>query len=125
MASYKTNEHLCWCKSDVYRWFVDSNRIDSKRKRNVRLGTVRVDDSIKFPIPRFGYPPLKRPQHKFSASYNDLSFTSANPTTQSLNNMTWSNADALHSRPSASQHSNRLQRYAQKSAYDVSKKDES
>ena len=79
-----------------------------------------MDDSIKFPIPRFGYPPMKRPQHKFSASYNDLSLTSANPTTQSLNNMTWSNADALHPRPSVSQHSSRYQRYAQNNGYDVS-----
>lgn len=36
--------------------------------------------------------------------------------------MTWSNADALHPRPSVSQHSSRYQRYAQNSGYDVSKR---
>jgi hypothetical protein len=75
-------------------------------------GTVRVDDSIKYPIPRFGYPPLKRPQHKFSGSYNDLTLTSSNPATKSLDTMPWSVTDALNRRPSDSQRSNRFQRHA-------------
>lgn len=75
-------------------------------------GTVRVDDSLKYPIPRFGYPPLKRPQHKFSSSYNDLSFTSSNPTTKSLDTLTWSATDALRRRPSLSQYSNGFQHHA-------------
>ncbi len=73
-------------------------------------GTVRVDDSIKYPIPNFGYPPLKRPQHKFSGSYNDLS--TSNPATRSLDTMTWSMNDTFNHRPSGSQHSNRFQRQA-------------
>ena len=77
-------------------------------------GTVRVDDSLKYPIPRFGYPPLKRPQHKFSGSYNDL--TSVDPATKSLDAMTWSMADSYNQRPSVSRHSDRLQRLAKDNA---------
>lgn len=73
------------------------------------LGTVRVDDSLKYPIPRFGYPPLKRPQHNFSASYNDLSFTSTNPMTKSMDTLTWSQSDALNRYQSSSQNPNRFQ----------------
>ena len=77
-------------------------------KKFFSLGTVRVDDSIKYPIPRFGYPPMRRPQHTFSASYNDL--TAAG--TQSLDANTWSATDALHQRPSLNQYSNQFQRHA-------------
>lgn len=59
-------------------------------------GTVRIDDSFKYPIPRFGYPPMKRPQHPFSTSFNDLSYSSSNPATQSLDATSWSNNDASH-----------------------------
>ncbi|CAF2590088.1 unnamed protein product [Rotaria sp. Silwood2] len=75
------------------------------------LGTVRVDDSYKYPIPRFGYPPMKRPQHRFSASYNDSSFTSANPATHSLDALTWSQNETLNRRPSLTRNSNRSQHY--------------
>lgn len=51
---------------------------------------------------------MKRPQHKFSASYNDLS----NQATKSLDTYTWSATDALNQRPSLSQYSNRFQRHA-------------
>ncbi|CAF1332530.1 unnamed protein product [Rotaria sordida] len=74
-------------------------------------GTVRIDDSFKYPIPRFGYPPMKRPQHKFSSSYNDLSFTSKNPATQSLDALTWSQSNTLNQRPSLTRHSDRSQHY--------------
>ncbi|CAF4149781.1 unnamed protein product [Rotaria magnacalcarata] len=72
-------------------------------------GTVRVDDSIKFPIPRFGYPPMKQPQHQFSASHNDLSFASSNPTTKSLDTLTWSRNDGLNRNQYLARYSNRLQ----------------
>jgi hypothetical protein len=75
-------------------------------------GTVRLDDSIKYPIPRLGYPPMKRPQHKFLGSYNDLSVTSSNPATKYLDTMTWSGNDTLNRRPYASEQSNRFQRQA-------------
>ena len=75
---------------------------------------MRIDDTFKYPIPRFGYPPLKRPQHNFTASYNDLSYTDANPATKSLDVTTWSNHDNYSRRPSASQYlqsgSNKSQR---------------
>jgi len=73
-------------------------------------GTVRIDDIFKYPIPHFGYPPMKRPQHKFSTSYNDLSLTSSNPTTQSLDTSTWSRVHTSNRRPSVSQYSSRHQR---------------
>jgi hypothetical protein len=81
---------------------------DFQSKIVVFLGAVRVDDNFKYPIPRFGYPPLKRPQHNFSASYNDLSY----PATKSMDTLTWSATDALKQRPSVSQYSNRFQRQA-------------
>lgn len=88
------------------------NRIEfSKEKVHLYLfpGSVRIDDSLKYPIPRFGYPPLKRPQHKFSSSYNDLS---SSPT-KSFDANSWSTlTDTLKQRPSISQHSNRFQRQA-------------
>ncbi|CAF1353623.1 unnamed protein product [Rotaria sp. Silwood1] len=74
-------------------------------------GTVRVDDSLKYPIPRFGYPPMKRPQHKFLSSYND-SFTSANLATQSLDALSWSQNDTRNRRPSLTRYTNRFQHYA-------------
>jgi hypothetical protein len=50
---------------------------------------------------------MKRPQ------YNDLSFTSSNPMTKSLDTLSWSGGtDALNQRPSVSQYSNRFQRHA-------------
>ncbi|CAM4758791.1 unnamed protein product [Rotaria magnacalcarata] len=80
------------------------------RMRHGRIGsTVRVDDSIKFPIPRFGYPPMKQPQHQFSASHNDLSFASSNPTTKSLDTLTWSRNDGLNRNQYLARYSNRLQ----------------
>lgn len=127
MASYQTNEYLCRFESDVYRWFVhfSSLVVFHCALFFFSLGTVRVDDSIKYPIPRFGYPPLKRPQHRFSASYNDLSVTSTNPTTQSLNATTWSNVDGPHQRPTASQHSNRFQHYSANNGFDVRQRNQS
>lgn len=82
----------CWCFIKFYA-----------------IGTVRVDDSLKYPIPRFGYPPLKRPQHQFSASYNDFSVTSGNGSTQSLDALTWSQNDAVSRRPSLARYSNNFQ----------------
>jgi hypothetical protein len=76
-------------------------------------GTVRVDDSFKYPIPRFGYPPLKKQQHVYSGSNNDLSYSSSNPATKSLDTLTWSATDALNRRPSLAQYANRYQRHAQ------------
>jgi hypothetical protein len=55
---------------------------------------------------------MRRPQHKFSSSSNDLSFTSSNPTTKSLDTFSWSATNALNQRPSVSQYSNRFQRHA-------------
>jgi hypothetical protein len=78
-----------------------------------RLGTVRVDDSFKYPMPRFGYPPMERSQHVFSSSSNqDLSNTTSNPTIKSLDTVTWSSKDELNRRPSLSQYSNRYERHA-------------
>ncbi len=76
------------------------------------LGTVRLDDSMKYPIPRFGYPPMKRPQHKFSSSYNDLSSISSNPTAKSFDTYTWSATDKPKQRPSESQQSSRVKHHA-------------
>jgi hypothetical protein len=77
------------------------------------LGVVRVDDSFKYPIPRFGYPPMNRPQHVFVSSSNqDFAYTPSNPTTQSVDSMTWSATDQLNRRPSLSQYSNRYERHA-------------
>ncbi len=114
MASYKTNKYLFRNKFDVYRWFVNLilTFLFSNKKNIYFLGTVRVDDNLKYPIPHFGYPPMKRPQHKFSGSSNDLSFTSSNPATKSLDTFTWSATDALNQRPSLSQYSNRFQSHA-------------
>ena len=76
--------------------------------KDLFLGTVRIDDSFKYPIPRFGYPPLKRPQHQFTSSYNDLSYSSSNPATHSLDATSWSNNnDNYQVRPSISQHAHR------------------
>ena len=79
-------------------------------------GTVRIDDTYKYPMPRFGYPPMKRPQHQFSGSQNDLSFTSSNPATKSLDALTWSQNQTYQRRPSASQHPSRLQHQQQENS---------
>ncbi len=55
---------------------------------------------------------MKRPQHKFLASYNDLSYTSSNPATKSLDTLSWSGKDTLKPRPSVSEYTNRFQRPA-------------
>ncbi len=113
MASYKTNKYVFRFKSYVYRWFV--NLIFSVfflSVKNYFLGTIRVDDSLKYPIPRFGYPPMKRPQHQFSSSYNDLSLTSSNPPTKSWESLAWSKIDASNQHPSLSQSSNSFQHNA-------------
>jgi hypothetical protein len=55
---------------------------------------------------------MKRPQHKFSSSYNDSSFTSSNPATQSMDSFTWAANDASNQRPNLSQYSNRSQQPA-------------
>lgn len=71
------------------------------------LGTVRIDDSFKYPIPRFGYPPLKIPQHRFPTSSNDHSYLSSNPATHSLDATGWSNNEGHPARPTISQQGNR------------------
>ncbi len=77
------------------------------------LGTVRVHDSFKYPIPRFGYPPINRPQRTFSsASSQDFSYTPSNPATKSLDAVTWSPKNELNRRPPLSQYSNRYERHA-------------
>jgi hypothetical protein len=56
---------------------------------------------------------MTRPQNTFSSSSNqDLSYKSSNPTTQSLDAVTWSLKDELNRRPSLSQYSNRYERHA-------------
>jgi len=73
------------------------------------LGIVRVDDSFKYSIARFGYPPTNQPQHVFLPPPNqDLS----NPAAKSLDAMTWSSKEELNRRPSLSQYSNRYERHA-------------
>lgn len=68
-----------------------------------------MDDSFKYPIARFGYPPLSRPQHVFTASSNqDLS----NPTTPSVDVSTWSTKTELNRRSSLSQYSNQYEQHA-------------
>jgi hypothetical protein len=101
------------------------------------LGTVRVDDTFKYPIPRFGYPPMT-PSHQVSStssyqnlsyptsnpisyptansiSYptaNPISYPTANPRVKSANPMTWSATAQLNRRASLSQYSNRFERHA-------------
>lgn len=56
---------------------------------------------------------MVRPQHSFSSGSNqDISYTPSNPTTQSLDAMTWSAKNELNRRPSLSQYSNRYERHA-------------
>lgn len=50
-------------------------------------------------MPRFGYPPMKRPQHQFNTSYTDF----ANQTTQSMDVTTWTNNDSYDQRSSGSE----------------------
>ncbi|CAF0747533.1 unnamed protein product [Rotaria sp. Silwood1] len=75
-------------------------------------GTVRIDDNVKSPKHRFGYPPMIRAQHSFTSSTQDLSNKTPNLTTKSLDSMTWSATDQLNYRPSLSQYSNRYERHA-------------
>ncbi len=95
----------------------------------IYLGTVRVDDTFKYPIPRYGYPPMT-PSQQISAtpSYQDLSYptsnpisyptanpisySTANPIARLANPMTWSATAQLNRRSSLSQYSNRYERHA-------------
>lgn len=72
-----------------------------------------MDDSFKYPIPRFGYPPINRsPQVSPSASNQDISSNVSNTTPRSFDAATWSARDELNRRPSLSQYSNRYEQHA-------------
>lgn len=72
-------------------------------------GTVRIDDTINYPIPQYGVPPMDHREYIYpSASFQDLS---GRPT-RSLEPMTWSATDELHRRPSLSRYTNRYEQHA-------------
>ncbi|CAF0830898.1 unnamed protein product [Adineta steineri] len=82
-------------------------------------GTVRVDDTFKYPMPRYGYPPASQQQQQqqpqqlsASSSFQDLSYQPSNPAARSMDSMTWSATAQLNRRPSLSQYSNRYERHA-------------
>ena len=88
------------------------------------LGTVRPDDSFKYPIPRFGYPPMVQPQQmpttpSYQDQSNPISYSTAKSTdpiqystTKSVDPMSWSATAQLARRPSLTPYSNRYERHA-------------
>ncbi|CAF0833606.1 unnamed protein product [Adineta ricciae] len=76
-------------------------------------GTVRVDDTFKYPIPRYGYPPVSQSQQvNPTSSSQNLSCSTTNSAVQSTDPVTWSATAQLNRRASLSQYSNRYERHA-------------
>ena len=79
----------------------------------IQLGIVRVDDSFKYPIRRFGYPPMTQPQHIYqSTSNHDLPNPPSSPPPKTPEQLTWSATAELNRRPSLSPYMNRYQQHA-------------